>query len=276
MSHASTTSAAALLICLTAAAPLSAQEHDHDHERDHAADAGHTHDGLHFTHPLFAESVSPDTKLRLDYSFLDLDADDAHEAEMEAEYAVARHFSIEAGVHFEPEAADLGDTHIIAKFANYALESVGVLLGYGLEFGLPTGTPHGHVEPGGHAHDQEIYHLSPFLNAGWMTGPLELVGWSVFEIPMNQDHQESVGSSLRYNASALYHLNDRLQATLEAFGRRGLSGPDANRFVLDLAPGLRVQPLAGSPLVLAAGAGFPLTDEREHDAHVLVSAFWHF
>ncbi len=54
-----------LSLVLVLVVPLgvaSAQEH---------AEADH-HEGLHFSHPLIAESVSPDTKVRLDYAFADL------------------------------------------------------------------------------------------------------------------------------------------------------------------------------------------------------------
>ena len=46
-----------------------------------------THD-LHFSHPLVAESVSPDTKLRFDYLFRDEEgAGNRHTARVEGEYA---------------------------------------------------------------------------------------------------------------------------------------------------------------------------------------------
>lgn len=267
----------ALLAGLLPLHGLAAQEHDHTH--------GHGHD-LHFTHPLLAESVSPDTKLRLDYSFQELEAEeDESELELEGEYAFARSFSIEAGAHFHPEAGEFGETHVIFKFANYAFEQEGVLLGYGIEFGLPTGTAHEHggdhghqqEDPHGHAEpEDDIYEITPFLNVGWTTGPWELVGWTLFEIPTNQSLQENVGTELRYNASVLYDVSARLEALVEAFGHAGLSGPETDRTVVNVAPGLRAQLLSERPLVLGAALALPLTDERDFDARVLVSAFWHF
>lgn len=55
------TSTALVAAVLVVAAPLSAQQHSDDeqaHEHEH---------GLHFAHPIFTESVSPDRKVRIDY-----------------------------------------------------------------------------------------------------------------------------------------------------------------------------------------------------------------
>ena len=116
----------------------SAQEHA---EGDH-------HEGLHFSHPLIAESVSPDTKVRIDYDFADLGQDaSTHTLGLELEYAFHRAFSIEAGVPFrgldlgdESGTSRLGNAEVALKFANYAFEHRGLLFGYGVEFGLPTGS----------------------------------------------------------------------------------------------------------------------------------------
>lgn len=275
------------LVILATVLPLrtaDAQEHAHSHDDSH---------GIHFTHPMFAESVSPDTKLRLDYGNRGREAEDARsELEVEGEFAFTRFFSIEAGVHFDPEAGELGETHLVAKLANYALEESGILLGYGMEFGLPTGSEHGHggvheheeaphdEEPGEpHVHTEageDIYHITPFLNAGWMAGDWELVGWSLFEIPTNQEVQENVGTALRFNGSLLFHASERISALVEGFGRTGLSGAGSDRTVVSVGPGLRAQILPQRPLVLGTALAFPVTDHRDFDTRLLVSAFWHF
>jgi hypothetical protein len=271
---------AASLVLLAASAlarPLAAQAHGHEHEHGHAG-------RLHFVHPLIAESVSPDTKVRLDYLFRDPGSEG--ELELEGEYAFHPSFSIEAGVHYDPAAAELGETHLLFKFANYAFAERGVLLGYGLSLGLPTGGGHGHAaEEHGHeaGHDHEhghaegdIYEIAPFLNAGVMLGKLELVGWTLFRIPTNQELQENVETNLGYNLSALYHVNPRLQALLELDGAAGLSGAAAERRVANLTPGVKVQPLARSNLSVGLGIGVPLTQDREFDTRALISAFYHF
>lgn len=259
-----------------------AREHEHDD-----VDEAHHHEGLHLTHPLFTESVSPDTKVRLDYSDARMpDGEGAAEMELEGEYAFARSFSVEMGLHLEPDAGEVGETHLTLKFANYAAEDAGVLLGYGVQLGIPTGPAHVHAgvhepdeggaEAGEEAVSEDIWEVTPFLNAGWVSGPWELVGWSRFSIPTNQRHQDDVGTELLVDTSLLRHFGSRAEGLVEALGRTGLSGPGSDAWILDLAPGVRVRPFPGRPLVVGAGVAVPLTGERDYDARLLVSAFWHF
>lgn len=269
-----------LFICSIFLLAANLADAQHTHTGDHE-EPGH-HEGLHFVHPLFTESVSPDTKLRLDYG-LHYPGPTA-EAELEGEYALSRIFSLEAGVHVDPGEAALGSTHLLFKFANYALEDEGILLGYGLSLDLPTGSGGGHAHggegegghgPADHHHDENIYRFSPFFNVGFMAGNLEVVGWSLFNIPTNQAHPEDASTSLTYNFSALYHLTSRLQPLLELNGKSRLSGA-GERKRLQLSPGLRVQVFRETPLVLGAGVQLPLTGEEEMDSRLQFSAFYHF
>lgn len=251
----------------------------HSHEID--SDASDHHHGLHFVHPMFTESVSPDTKMRLDYQLQY--PGPISETELEGEYAFSRIFSLETGVHFDPAANRFGNTHLLFKFANYALEERGILLGYGLSLDLPTGSGHGHgtgesldQEPADHHHEENIYQFSPFLNAGLKTGNLELVGWSLFNIPTNHAHPEDASTSLDYNISALYHLSSRIQPLVEFTGTRQLSGVSNKGNALYVAPGLRVKLLEDTPLILGLGMRIPVTKERSFDNQVQVSAFYHF
>lgn len=250
----------------------------HSHAED-SKQSGH-HTGLHFVHPLFTESVSPDTKMRLDYQLQQPGS--TSETELEGEYAFSRIFSIETGVHYDPEANSIGDTHLLFKFANYALEEQGILLGYGLSLDLPTGSGHGHrtdeshgQEPAGHQQEENIYQVSPFFNAGVKAGSLELVGWTLFHIPTNQNHQEDVSTNMEYNISALFHLSPRIQPLLELNGTQRLSGTVAEDN-LYLSPGLRVKLLKETPLIIGLGTQLPITENQGVDTRFLVSAFYHF
>jgi hypothetical protein len=269
--------ACTVFLILASAVPgtLCAQEPE-EHEHD-ATDHSH---GAHFTHPLFAESVSPDTKMRIDYARQAMADGDLNEMEIEGEYAFAEYFSIEAGVHYDVDGSDLGETHVLFKFANLALESSGVSLGYGLEVGLPTGASHAHggvhEDEGEEGADEDIYEFAPFLNAGWISGAWELSGWTLFEIPTNQGEQEEVGTALRYNGSLLVHAGSRVDAIVEAFGHAGLSGPETEQGVLNIAPGIRFRPVLSSPLVIGAGLAIPVTSDEDYGSLALISAFWHF
>lgn len=276
---------------VTLPVPAAPQELPRDDGHAHDETTASHHAGLHFTHPLVAESVSPDTKLRLDFRREELGEEGESEVELEAEYAFHRSFALEVGLHFEPTEGRFGETHVLAKFANYTFEEDGVLLGYGLELRLPTGAAHGHggleepehehVEGEGHtaeepASDEDIYEFAPFLNAGIAAGAWELSAWTRYAIPTNQVEPAERGPELRYSLSALLHATRRLQPVLEISGTSGLGGPSADRETLGLTPGLRIRPFLEQPFVVGGAVTLPITDERDFERRFLVSAFWHF
>lgn len=263
------------MLVLATALPASAQEHSHGN--------GHSQgERLHFTHPLMTESISPDTKLRLDHVYSTPRSN--HELELEAEYAFHPVFSIEGGVHYDLSGGRLGDTHVLFKFANYAFAERGVLLGYGIAFGLPTGGGDGHHagdENGhaGHAHatgDSDIYEIEPFLNAGIVRGPLEISGWGRFAIPTNQERQTEVATSFRYDIAALYHLRRRLDLVAEVNGASSLSGAASGEVTASIVPGVRLRPFGDLNLVAALGVAIPITQHELFDSRTIVSLFYHF
>jgi hypothetical protein len=256
--------------------------------------------------------VSPDTKIRFDHQFFEFtDDEQEHSAVFEAEYAFAPGFSVEVGLPYSYTESAVGNLEVVLKLANFAFAESGVLLGYGVEFGFPTnGDPEHHEEEGtlgarvaslparargGAAPFPMVagfsggggggvegtlgtdeWELAPFLNVGFKTGRLELVGWTIFEIPFNQAEQEEVSTELAYNVSALLHASRRVQALLELDGSSGISGAAAREDVLNLSPGLRVQLLADRPLVLGTSVGFPVSAEEPFDLRLKASLFWHF
>ncbi|MEE8361238.1 MAG: hypothetical protein V3R71_03740, partial [Gemmatimonadales bacterium] len=169
-----------VLLVATHGTALSAQSLD-----THEDGTAHYH-GLHFSHPLFSESITPDTKVRFNAGGEFEDEGDGYEIEVEGEYAFHRSFSIELVVPYVrlepddgPATSALGNIEVAFKFANFAFEDAGILIGYGLEVGLPTGSP-----DEGIGSDTE-WELEPFLNAGIKRGPFELIGWARFGIPVN-------------------------------------------------------------------------------------------
>ncbi len=245
-------------------------------QADHSHDAGDTTHGLHFSHPLFTESVSPDTKVRLNTG-REWEADGrAWEYEFEAEYAFHRAFSIEVGLPYvarqpdgTPGDARVGNLKVLFKFANYAFESKGLLLGYGVEFGVPTGD-----QAVGIGNDH-IWSVAPVLNIGYMRGKLELVGFSIFEIPFAQNDGEEVETEFLYNASVLVHVSPKFQALVELNGMTALSGDESGTTLVRVSPGVKIAPSRGSPLFLGLGVSVPL-QESELDAMAQVSLFYHF
>lgn len=118
---------------------------------------------------------------------------------VDAEYAFHRTFSVHLEVPYallnreEDDASDFGTTEVSFKFANYAFAERGLLLGYGIGFGLPTGDDERGIG------SDHILELEPFLSAGYQTGDLEAISFVRFGIPTNQRREEPVETELGYN-----------------------------------------------------------------------------
>lgn len=290
-----------------------AQEHEHDDEN--AGETDH-HAGLHFAHPMVAESVTPDTKLRVDHRFFDFDEENEHSGLFEAEYAFHRSVSLELGFPFSYSASEPGNLEAILKFADYAFEEAGLLIGYGTGLVLPTAgdedepvavpeqsarrsaardglaaasgvasgsggalSPRFHGGGAGVAGSlgTDAWQLRPFVNVGFRSGALELVGWTLLGVPFGHDEAEpELSTTLSYNVSGLYRVSDRFQAILELDGSGGVNGEAVGEDVLNLAPGAKFRLLPGQPLWMGVSWGFPLTDEEAFGSRFQASAFLHF
>lgn len=288
-----------LSLGLAAAGPVCAHEpdshaergepHSHaegDEQPSHAEGEGHSHshgEELHFTHPLIAESPSPDTKIRFDVFSFDLDGEEESGSEtelrVEAEYAFFPSFSVELGVPWvsvdpdgEAGVSNLGNVGLGFKFANFAFADKGLLLGYGLELGLPTGDDDKGIG------SSNILEIEPFLSLRYKQGRFELVSFLEFGIPTNQDEEkeQEVETELGVNLSLLYHASHRVQVLLEIDGERVLSGEEEGEESWNLTPGVKLRPVARSSLLLGVGVGFPISGEEEFDTRLVGSVFYHF
>lgn len=241
----------------------------------------HDHEGLHFSHPIVSESPSPDTKVRVDYGFMDITEEDEGLSQnglrLEAEYAFHPSFSIELDVPYrwqsrtsESTVSSLDNVSIALKFANFAFAQSGVLLGYGIELGLPTGDSEKGIG------SDHIVEFVPFLDFGYKRSRLELVSFVEFAIPTNQAEDEEIETELEYTFSSLYHFGERLEGLVEFDGETVLSGEEAGETVFNLSPGLKYRFLRSRMLAFGVSAGLPLTDHREFDVRVLASIFYHF
>jgi len=241
----------------------SQEEHEHGH-------------GLHFAHPLYTESISPDTKIRANTGREWETDGDAWELELEGEYAFRRSFSIEAGIpYIILRPTDVGGTsgpgnlEILFKFANYAFEEQGLLLGYGVQFGVPTGDAANSIG------SDHIWEVAPVLNLGYKHGAFELVGFTIFGIPFGQESGEEVETEFTYNGSVLMHASPQFQFLVELNGNTVLSGEERGTTLVRLSPGVKVAPSRAVPLFIGLGATLPLT-QSELNAGALASLFYHF
>lgn len=255
-------------------------------------DSTHHNGGLHFSHPLISESPTPDTKIRLDYFFLDVDGEVEDEElgeegegpsrfkestiRLELEYAFTRNISIEANVPYTfldvkggSNENNFNNIEIGVKTATYILEKYGILLGGGLEFGLPTGSDRKGIG------SDNIFEIEPFVDFGYKVHNLEVVGFLSLGFPVNQKGDQDEGDELGYNLSFLYHIGNSLQALLEFDGERVLNGEEDGEFVVNIDPGVKVAPFNNKDIQIGFGAGFPLTDDEEFKYRLIASVFYH-
>ena len=272
-----------LAVVLAAAGALKAFAHD-----DHGNPSG-----LHFSHPLITESPSPDTKIRLDYFFLNVDGEVEDEelgeegegpskfkestVNLELEYAFTRNISIEADIPYTfinpDEGKDVNhfnNIEIGVKLATFFLEEYGILLGGGLEFGLPTGDDEKGIG------SDNIFEIEPFLSFGWKYKILEVVSFLHIGFPVNQKGDQNEGDELGYNLSTLVHATEWLEVLLEFDGETVLNGEEEGESVLNIDPGVKFKPFKSQELHVGFGAGFPVTNDEEFEYRLIASVFYHF
>ncbi len=265
---------AALLLCLSAQGVLAVQPEEVNPARRH------TH--LHFSHPLVAESPTPDTKIRFDYIFTKVDNDervsDDQMLRLEAEYAFNENVSVEIHAPFtftnpsdEPNENNFGDVEVAIKLASYALESHGLVIGGGIELVLPTGDDDKNI---GNDH---TLHIEPFITAGYKKDSLEVIASLGFGIPTNEPEAEKDEEDLEleFNLSVLYHFTPRIEGLIELDGSSVVSGHEEET-VVNLTPGIKVRPIESSNLIFGLGVSFPISNDKNFDSRVLLSMFCHF
>ncbi len=248
------------------------------------AHEGHHHshkEELHFSHPLIAESPSPDTKIRVDYQYRDVDsgAEKAKENlfRLEGEFAFHRTCSLEFNLSYlflDPEGekseSALEEFEIGLKLANFAFEKQHILLGYGIDFKIPVGDEEKGI---GSSH---IFEYEPFFSFGYMRDKLEVVAFTSFGIPTNQREGEEIETEFGYNFSLLYHVTPTFQGLLELDGKSVLSGEERGRSNVNVTPEIKVKPFSEREFEAGLGVSFPVSHKEDFDLQLLVSLFYHF
>ena len=240
---------------------------------------GHYHAPLYFTHALISESPSPDTKIRFDYMFIDKGTSNkSHVARLEVEYAFNPNISVEIDIPYQwsnpsssPSQNNVGNIEVGLKMASFAFAQHGVLIGGGIELGLPTGDDDKGI---GNDHVLEI---EPFIDAGIKVDNLEIVGFLAFGIPTNEPEEEKDEEDLEiaFNVALLYHITTHLTGTLEIDGHTVASGEE-EKTVVNLTPGLIIQPTDDPLLQVGVGVSFPISNDDEFDSQLILSVFRHF
>ncbi len=258
------------LVSLFLASPAMAQDHDHSGHDDH--------DGpLHFAHPIFTESPSPDTKLRLDYLFRQVTADvREHSMRVEAEYAFSPSISLEANIPITSRrqsgttANAVGSGEIALKLASYAKAAQGLLFGGGIAVGVPTGSDRKAIGSG------HIVEIEPYVDMGYKKGEAEFVSFLAFSTTTHRQAGELREDDISFAASGLYHLAERVESLIEFQTARAVAGDEEGRQTATIGAGLKYHVGRVHHLVFGIGGRIPITHERDSEHEVLVSALWHF
>lgn len=236
-------------------------------------------DHIHFSHPLLAESPSPDTKIRTDYIFQNdtEEEGETHTARFEAEYAVRPWISIETNIPYtfrNPDdgrnSSDFGSIEVGVKLAAFSLAEHGILLGGGIDFGLPTGNSGKGI---GSSH---IFEVEPFLDFGLKRENLEVIGFLASAVPTNKNGEDEADVELEWNVSFLYHIGQRVEALLEFSGERVFGGEESGHSAAIVAPGIKIAPTASRNLKIGAGVSVPITDDKDFHVLTILSVFYHF
>lgn len=263
-----------------------------------AAAEGHHHHGggeagpLHFTHPLVAESPTPDRKIHLGYRFDAADELDSHELHLHAEYSWHPAISVGFGQAWSMQddghetEAGLGNLHFGVKTANFAFAEHGVVIT--AAFGVVA--PIGDDDIQGH-HGGDHWTLEPVLGGGWRNADWEVVALGRFSLPVDQDepddedhhmmmmshHEETrvVEERFGFNASLMRHLPAGWSVVIELQGESILAGDEAGDTEVEAIVGGQVHPPGWPGVGLGAGVAVPLED-GERDVALLASAMWHY
>jgi len=245
----------------------------------HEKESGGHHGGaLHFSHPLITESPSPDTKVRSDYFFANEPEAHRQTLRFEGEYAFSPSLSVELDAPYTFLDPDMGSSRdhtnnaeLALKYANFQFANRGLLLGGGVELGLPTGSDARGI---GSSHVGEV---APFVDFGYERGRWQYVGFVTFGKPVNtRNANEEAELDLEWNLAALYHASSRLQALVELNAEHVSGGEEAGTDIVNVTPGIKFRPTDDPRLLVGLGISLPLTNDREFDALTLVSVFYHF
>jgi hypothetical protein len=261
--------AVSAVVCVLSPCRTSAQEHEHEE---------HEHDArLHFSHPLFTESPSPDTKVRVDYLFREITSDThEHSMRLEGEYAFNPSVSIEANIPITSRsesgttANSVGSGEIALKLANYGAAERGFLFGGGLALGVPTGNDRKAIGSG------HIFELEPYIDAGYKRGRGELVSFLSYSTTIHRHEDEEGEEEVALALSGLYHATERLETLLEFQTSRVVGGEETGHQPAAVALGFKYHIGQEHHLVVGIGGRVPLTHDRESEHEVLLSALWHF
>lgn len=250
-----------------------------------AADAGHGKNGgydyVSLSTPIVTQNPSIKTKIKAAYvnskSYDGTYDKDKNKLKLELEYKVNKH----VGLNFQLPYTSLEKTkrktgktedydnvdnlELTLKFANHAYGDKGMVIGYGLGLGLPTGDDNKSI---GSDHD---FRIKPYVSVGKAYDKVEIIAHT--NLVFNQNgNSTDVDNSIEYNLSVLYKFSTTVSALVEFNGDSQIEGD--KHTVINVSPGIKFTgDKHNSPYwEVALGTSFPLTDD-EHFEHELNAQF---
>ncbi len=235
---------------------------------------------LHFAHPLFTESPFPDNKVRVDYLFTNRTGEggEAHTPSITGEVRWTRNLSTEVKLPYTVSNPDEGanerrldNSEVAIKYANFTFEEQGVLIGGGLEVGLPTGDDEVGIG------SDHLVEIEPFVNVGYKPDEdWEIVGRLAVGHTANENDSDPADHEVAWNASVLYHATTTVKPNVEAFGERVSGGEEDGLSTANVALGVKLVPFAEHRLKFGLSGAVPVSDDKEADSRILFSTFYHF
>jgi hypothetical protein len=271
--------AAAVVVLSVSRLVLAADDHDHDLGHDRTGTHA-THP--HFTHPLVTESPLPENQARLDLASARTDDDGGagreSAAELSLEVALTPNVGLEVALPYvwvdRPGGDDsdgVGNAEVAVKLASYRFGHHGLVLGAGLEVGLPTGD-----DAAGTGDDRTV-ELEPYLGFGYRRDGFEMIGMLRLGVPVNERDAEAAEVDLEVAAdlSLLYHFTPRVAGIVEFNGAAVVAGA-SDETELSVNPGVSFDVTGEGRLRVGVGAGVPLTDDAGYDYAARAMVILHF
>lgn len=248
------------------------------HEVHHAGNV------LHFVHPLVAESPTPDTKIRVDYQYRNIPGEEGEggarvsTVSIEGEYAFDQSLGFEIGIPYsvrdlkggEGKESHFDNIEVALKYANFTFANSGLLVGGGVEVGLPTGSTRREI---GSSH---IVSVEPFIDFGYQFDRFEAVGFLKSGFLLNEHADDKTDLELGWNLSLLHKATDSLQLLIEADGERVFGGAEDGHNVVNLTPGIKYSLPHRPDFSFGAGVSFPVSDDKEFYAMPFATVLYHF
>jgi hypothetical protein len=159
---------------------------------------------------------------------------------------------------------------VALKFANFAFKEQHVLLDYGVEFGLPTGSDTKGIGSG------HLVEIEPFFGAGIKHEKFEVIAFSSVGFTANKRAGDDEAHDFNYKFSLLLKPRPGIQPLIELEGATALNGPERGRTVVNVSPGIKFAPPHSEHWQVGFGAGFPITNTKDFDTRLVLSVFYHF